>query len=128
MRAITLPKVADEGGGIVIEITNFKDHNGSTVDPANITSVTWSLLDADDEIVNSRENVSVTPAASIEVGLVATDTTQQSTDNTDRGHFYRFFLVKWTYNTTINGSAVSNYPSTKEVAIMVRALRGVKEA
>ena len=49
---------------------SFTDETGSAVVP---NSVTWTLLNGDGQIVNSRSEVSVTPASSIVIVLSGDD-------------------------------------------------------
>lgn len=121
-----LTTTLDEGAGGVVTIGSFTDQNGDTVSVDNITAVTWTLSDAHGNIINGRENEALTPAASIEVGLVAAETTAASGDDVSNGYFYRYMLVKYTYDTTINGNAVNDYPGTKEVAIKINSYINVK--
>ncbi len=49
---------------------DFTDENGGAVKP---NSITWCLTDGSGNIVNSRSNVPVTPATSIDIALSGDD-------------------------------------------------------
>ena len=49
---------------------DFTDENDESVVPNNIK---WSLLDDNESIVNGRNNVPITPAASVEIFLSGND-------------------------------------------------------
>ena len=126
MATDTLSTTLDEGSGGVITVGSFTDQDGNTVSPSNITSLTWTLSDANGNIINSRKDVALTPAASVEIGLVAAETTAGSGDNVSAGYFTRYLLVKYTYDTTINGAAVNDFPGAKEVQIKINSFINVK--
>ncbi len=65
----TLSKEAREGSGYTVTVS-FTDSAGDAVTPS---AVTWSLLDIDDEIVNSREDVEAVPGESIDIVLSGDD-------------------------------------------------------
>jgi hypothetical protein len=112
----------DEGSGYVVSIDEFADQDGTGITP---NAITWTLSDAHGNIINSREDESITPAASVEIGLVAADTTAGSGDDVSEGYFSRFLLIEYTYDTTINGGAVSDYPGSKEVEIRFNSFKNV---
>ena|SRR6056297_1224434 len=66
---ITLSKEARERSGYTVTVS-FTDKNGNAVTPS---AVNWSLLNIDDEIVNSRENVEISTGESVDIILSGDD-------------------------------------------------------
>ncbi len=71
----------------------FTDENDSSVVPETIV---WSLTDVSGDIINDRENIPVTPAASINIVLSGDDLALP--DSTDPG---RVLSVLATYNSSL---------------------------
>jgi hypothetical protein len=67
------------------------------------------LTDVDGNVINSRLNVSETPAATTWVLLSGDDLKDDLISNV------RVLTVKGTYNTTLGGVAKLNEPFTKEI-------------
>ena len=57
-------------GGTIILSASFKDEDGVAVTPNELT---YTLLNEYEEVVNSREDVSITPAESVSVTLSGAD-------------------------------------------------------
>jgi len=67
---IQISTVADEQSTLVLLIT-FKDEQGADAVP---TSATWTLTDQDGIVINSREDVAISPiAATVKIVLTGTD-------------------------------------------------------
>lgn len=99
---------ATEQGTYVITAA-FTDDDGAAVVP---NSITWTLLDTDEEVVNGREDEEVTPAASsIEIVLQGDDLTPGR----------KTLLIEATYDS----DAGSGLPLKKAVYIAVDDLPGV---
>ena len=64
-----LSPVAKEGGTYVVTAT-FYDEDDALVVP---TTITWTLKDSGGSVVNSRQDVSVSPASSIYITLTGSD-------------------------------------------------------
>lgn len=89
----------------------FCDGAGEAITP---TSVTWTLSDLFGNIVNSRENVSITPAASVSIVLSGNDLKYADGKN-------RYLLVEALYNSTLG----SDLPLKEEAIITITDLAGV---
>ena len=74
----------------------FTDEDGASTTP---TAVTWALTDAAGNVINSREDVAVTPAASVSFLLTGDDLAIGSNGT------QRVLLIEATYNSTL-GSGV----------------------
>ena len=74
------------------------DEDGNDVAP---DTMTWSLFNSDDDVVDSRESVTVTSPATSNTILVSGTANSLLTDP-DR---YRLFVVEWTY-TSDAGSGI----------------------
>ena len=89
----TLSTHATEEGTYVITITT-KDENGDLVDP---TTLMWTLTDLKGNVVNNREDVSISsPSSSEDVVLSGDDL--QITDALGRD---RMFVVEGTYSSDL---------------------------
>jgi hypothetical protein len=83
-------------GGILVA---FTDTTGSAVPPN--AGLTWSLFDADGNVVNSREDVAIDPAESVTIVLSGDDLALASGET---GGVYRYLLIKGTYNSSTLGN------------------------
>jgi hypothetical protein len=102
---------ADEGGTYIVPIT-FTDEDGVTMVP---DSVVWNLLDDSGNVVNSRSNVSITPATSVTVILSGDDLVY------DSFRTKRYLTISGTYSGTYG----SNLPIVKEFVIPINHLSGI---
>ena len=68
MTTITSPKA--ESGSTYVLTCAFTDADGTEVTP---TTVVWSLTDNNGNIINSRDDVSITPGTSINIVLSGDD-------------------------------------------------------
>lgn len=94
-----------ENGSAVFTVA-FTDPDENAVTPETIT---WSLYDSDDVIINSREDVAVvTPASTIYIVLDGDDLEIDSDDDVNRR-----LIISWTYNSTygtgLNGREVVEF-------------------
>jgi hypothetical protein len=87
---VELSARARDRSTFVVE-ASFTDEEGTPVVP---NAVTWTLLDRDRGVVNSRDGVIETPAASITIVLGAADVDH------DDGELRRLVL-DWTYNSDL---------------------------
>ena len=88
-------QAANESGTYAITVS-FTDEDGAAVVPNS--PLTWSLTKADRvTIVNSRVNVSITPASSITIVLTGDDLAK------DAGQLisWRYLVIEGTYNSTL---------------------------
>lgn len=76
------------GGSVVVEITVY-DEFGERVTPI---SMQWSLVDENGDIVNGKENVTLTPAAVMYVALNGDDLVYVENDSTRRVLFVGTYL------------------------------------
>ena len=95
----------------LVVTASFADENGDSVVP---DTVTWSLLTPDGNVVNNRDAVVVTPAATIEIVLFGDDLAYSAGAQ-------RVLLVEATYTS----DAGSGLPLRDEVWFTIRNLVGV---
>ena len=89
-----------EGSTIIVTI-GVADQNGNEQIPK---TGTWTLLDRSGDIVNGRDAVVITPlSASMEVALTCDDLPSPTRPND-----YVTFIFEGTYDTTVNGQAVTD--------------------
>jgi hypothetical protein len=98
----TLTVNANEEGTLVVTC-EFEDETGSSVTPS---SITWSLLNSDGDIINSRQDVAVaTPAASVDIVLHGDDLAMSAVEQ-NNGSAARYLTLKATYNSS-SGTGLS---------------------
>jgi hypothetical protein len=115
MACTTYSICATEGGSIVI-VAAFTDEDGNSVVP---NSVTWTLTDGGGTVINSREDIVVTPDVSVDIILSGDDLPWSGSYPTDDNTLY--MLIQSEYDSTLG----SNIPQNQEVEITVKNLRGV---
>lgn len=74
-------------GGTIILSASFQDEDGAAVVPNELT---YTLLNEYEEVVNSRENITITPAESVSVTL--------SGDDLPAGTLY--WVIEGTYDSS----------------------------
>lgn len=84
-----------------IIIATFKDEDGKGGTPVTLT---WTLTDKDGNIINSREDVEITPDTAVAIVLTGTDLLIQS-DETGKAHD-RIVTLKGTYDSGTYGSGL----------------------
>lgn len=89
----------NERGTMLVTVGPFKDAEQTTVTPS---AVSWSLRDRSGAIVNSRSNVAVTPASTIEILLAGADLAIDST-YASRG---RTITIAYTYTSDLGAGLV----------------------
>lgn len=99
---------SEENGSYVVTAA-FTDEDGDAVIP---NAITYSLLLNNGQIINSRDEVSVTPASSVEI-LVYGDDLQYIGDVT--------MLIEWTYDSSLG----NNIPGKDEITWENKNLIGV---
>lgn len=92
MAVTKLTEVAKEGSTYAVTVA-FTDENGDAVTPS---AVTWTLMNLRREVINSREDVSITPGTSVTIVLSGNDLLV-GTDNL----VTRELLVKATYDSDL---------------------------
>jgi hypothetical protein len=99
----------------------YLDETGAVIAPANITSVTYTISDQNGQIINGRNNVSITPPAGII--LLAADTDLISSDSSNAGGVgLRILCIKVLYNSATLGN---NTPINMEFGFMINPLVNV---
>lgn len=73
-------------GGTVVLSASFKDEDGNVVVP---NTLTYTLLNKHKEIINSKEDISITPASSVDVTLSGNDLPVGK----------HYFIIEGTYNS-----------------------------
>ena len=109
----TMAEHAAEKGAYVVPISAFYDEDGSAVTP---TAVTWSLYDVAKAIINSREDVSETPATAIDIVLSGDDLEVSSTVGRERTVY-----ITYTYNSD-NGTGLIGRIN---ITVQIDSLTGV---
>ena len=96
---------ADEEGSIAFgySLTGLNDE---AVTP---NSFAWTLTDVEGNVINSKQDVSETPASETFVLLVGDDLKNDLTSNV------RVLTAKGTYNTSLGGVPKLNVPFTEEI-------------
>lgn len=69
---ISLTPNAEEQSSYIVLVSLF-DENGDPVQGAAVTEISWTLRDADGNVINSRLDVPVTPAQSFSIVLSGAD-------------------------------------------------------
>lgn len=108
-------QLAKEGGTFVIT-ASFEDENGNAVTPSTFT---WSLVDSDNEIVNSREDIAVTGddlSSSVDIVLQGDDL--PAVENTTYTHLW--LVVKGTYTS----DAGAGLPFQDQTRFSIEAIKG----
>lgn len=91
----SLTTIAKEKSTFIVTVT-FTDEDGAAVAPKTLT---WSLTDASNNIINSREDVAVSsPAASNKIVLSGDDLQIQSIEDSE-SYVRRRFVVEATYDS-----------------------------
>lgn len=99
---VTLTEKAVERGTYII-VHTFVDENG---DPATPNSgLTWTLTDGKGNVVNAREDVSITAASQISIVLSGEDL---AVDSDDASYYdtARKVLIEGTYDSATYGSGL----------------------
>lgn len=81
-----------EGSTALITVGPFTDESGEAVTPS---AITWTLMDRRGTIMNGRNAVAVTPAATVKFLLTGSDLAVTGND------VQRVLLITWTYNSTL---------------------------
>lgn len=95
---------ATDGSTYAVDVA-FIDESGNSVVP---NSVTWSLLDVNGGFINSREDVSAPPSATITIVLYGDDIQQENGK-------YMYLTVKASYNSSLG----SNLPLVEQTRIEI---------
>jgi hypothetical protein len=101
---VSISTVADEKSTYIITC-DFADELGAATVP---DSIVWSLTDNDGTVINSLNQISETPAASVDVVLSGDDL--QILTGESANIVIRRFTVEWTYTS----DAGSNLPGKVE--------------
>lgn len=91
-----LDEAALEQSSYVVS-ASFYDENGDAVTP---DSVTWTLTDLEGAVINSREDVSITPASSVSIVLQGDDLQITGTTLPE----WREFAIEAVYTSATHGS------------------------
>ena len=106
-----------EGSTFFITCT-FTDEDDVLVTP---TSIMWTLTDKEENIVNAREQVSVSPLDSeIDIILSGDDLLAQSTENKYQEYLDRYIIIEAEYD-----GATGTYPIRDSAWFQVQNLRYV---
>lgn len=111
--AQTISTHATERSTIGIPFT-FKDDANATVTP---TAATWSLLTRGGAVVNSRQDVAISPLAGT-VTIVLTGADLALPDPADD---IRLITVEWTYNSSLG----TNLAGVDELVLTIDPVTGV---
>ena len=104
----TLTEIAKEKSTYIITLT-FQDEDGNAVVPA---SVSWSLTDDNNNIINGLSGQSETPASTVYVVLSGDDLQISSTETQlprvgNRNTVMRHLVVEATYDSVTYGSGLN---------------------
>ena len=104
-----------EGGSFGVQL-DFTDTDGSAVVPV---SLSWSLVDQREVVINSREDVAITPASSVVITVSGDD---NKIVNLSSDIEMRHIVVEGVYNSTTLGN---NLPFKKQITYQVKNLKKV---
>ena len=102
---------AIEEGTYVITAA-FTDEDGDAVTPN--AGLVWSLTDGQGNVINSRENVAITPATSVTIVLTGDDLAI----GTNKTH--RVLLVEGTYDSTLGSNLPLKDQATFDICDLVK--------
>jgi hypothetical protein len=106
MSLVNLPDSAVEKGTFPITV-NFADKLGATITPN--AGLKWGLTDSRGTVINSRSNVSLTPASSVNIVLHGADL-----DINDASYYGADRYV------TITGTYDSSYGAGLELVVQIK--------
>jgi len=95
----------------------FTDEDGAAVTP---TAVTWSLVKANGDVVNGREDVALTPATSVGILLYGADLAILD----GQGYEARSVVVEYTYDSTLG----DDIPGKQEIVFTIANLKRIPRA
>ena len=108
--------LAKEGSSFGIIISFLKEDLVTALTPITLT---WSLVDKDNLIVNDREDIVVaTPAASVTIELEGNDLI--AVENDEGTHTHLWLVIKGTYT----GDTGATKPFTDQVRFSVEPIKG----
>jgi hypothetical protein len=110
-----LTEVAKEQGTYIVTGT-FKDEDGAAVTP---DSITWTLTDSSGTVINSRQDVSETPAASVEIVLSGDDLSILSGETASKVSRHV------TFEAVVDTDAGSNLPVKDEAVFPLENLTAI---
>lgn len=111
MPATLVSKAVEESTYVIT--ASFTDEDGNAVEPE--AGLTWSLYDKYGNVINEREDVTLTPATSVDIVLSGDDLALTSNDSG-----VRKLTVKGTYV-----SDLGTLPLKDEVTFVVADLVGI---
>lgn len=100
-----------EKGTAKVTVT-FTDEAAASVTPS---AITWTLTDTNGNVINSRQDVSVTPGASVSFALSGNDLAVSGND------VRRVLLIEWVYTSSLG----SNLPGKAQAFFSIEELVGV---
>ncbi len=107
-------EAAKEGGTYAVDLS-FEDEEDNDLTP---NTILWDLRDADGEVINEKEDESVSgPAAAVTVVLQGADLPADPADG-DYSHIW--MVVHGTYNSSLG----TNLPYYDQVRISVEPMKG----
>ena len=110
-----LSERAREAGSFVFQI-DFTNELGAATIPV---SATWSLVDADDEVVNDRHQIPITGLAeTVYVAVHGDDLLAAGNGEED----FRFFVIEATYLSALTGSIL---PANRAARFRITDLPGI---
>ena len=105
---------ANEKGTAIVTCA-FTDEDSNTVVPS---SITWTLVDKNQNIINSREQVSTSPASSIEIVLSGDDLKITERER-NYGSADRYIVIEAVYDS----GAGSNLPLKEQSYFEIENLK-----
>lgn len=107
-------KLAKESGTFSIEVS-FEDEEGTALTPDTLY---WNLVDEDNNIINSRENVELTPDSTVTITLSGDDL--PAVENANDTYVHLWLVVHGTYTSDLG----SNLPFQDQVRFSVEPIKG----
>jgi hypothetical protein len=100
-------KIVEEKGVAIVQVV-FKDEDDNSVIP-NVSTIKWTLtnrptlIDTAPTIINSREQVSISSASTINIVLEGADLAML-TGEEDEKFVWRVLTLEYQYNSTVQNS------------------------
>ncbi|OGC76975.1 hypothetical protein A2619_03430 [candidate division WWE3 bacterium RIFOXYD1_FULL_39_9] len=92
---ISISETAKENSTIIFDVS-FTDEDDADVTPE---SIAWTLVDSQDNVINSRDGVSVSvPAPTVSIVLTGDDLQIQTSERYQK-KVYRYLIVEAIYNS-----------------------------
>lgn len=115
MQVITDKHAKEEGTFVVT--AEFTDEDGAAMTP---TTIVWSLVDDDGQVINNLDQESITPGESVDI-VLSGDDLQILASETDQDYVRRVVVIEATYSSSYG----SGLALKEQVGFVLENLRKV---